>query len=620
MIAEPLAQKKGEQRVKVDRKKIDFITCGRQEKTFIDLKGVHMDHLSESPNVPIASFVSDLDRLAADVMADWKVPGAALSVVHDGKVALTRAYGQRDVEANRPVTAATRFVICSITKSFTATAVALLHNEGRLDWTKPVRDCLPEFRLHDAVASERVTVRDLLCHMSGLPRHDWIHFAGDRTPAEMLGLMRHLELSRDIRAAWQYNNLCYNVAGLLIERVSRQSYEAFIRARLTDRLGMTVGFTLDDLEASNEAARPYMMHEDTRLPAIRLPIRSTAAGAINTSAIDLANWMRLHLGKGEFDSERLLPATLIEELHAPRVYNTSPGYAEFGEAHYGLGFQAHSYRGDRLVSHGGGWPGWGTLMTLAPDLGIGIAVLTNRSPSEVPPTLTWYILDRLRGREPVDWRERARKRREEFIAQMQVDKDAHEKARRLNTRMSHEPAAYAGDYEHPAYGVMSIREQAGTLNWSWRGMFATLAHRHYETFELPEVPDRLLPDKLAITFLTDRDGNIVSLSAPLEPMVKDIVFAHLAAGDCTEPAFRARCVGLFKGGATEHRITLDTEGRLVLKPDNQPAYHLEPQQGRSFRIVELVGFVVEFSGEGTVVDQVIFHQPNGTFIARRIEE
>ena len=580
-----------------------------------------MSHSSaEAPTTPISAIVSDLDHLAAEVMADWKVPGVALAVVQDGKVALTRAYGQRDAEADLPVTPATQFVICSITKSFTATAIALLHHDGRLDWTKPVRDYMPEFRLSDAVATERVTVRDLLCHQSGLPRHDWVHFAGDRAPSEMLGVMRHLELSRDIRTAWQYNNLCYNVAGLLIERLSGQSFEAFIRTRLTDRLGMTVGFSLDELEASDEAARPYMMHEDTRLPAMRLPIRTTAAGAINTSVTGLANWMRLHLGKGEFDGERLLPAALIGELHAPRVYNTAPGHAEFGDAHYGLGFQLNSYRGDRLAFHGGGWPGWGTLMTLVPDFGIGIAVFTNRSPSEVTSTLTWYIIDRLRGREPVEWRARSRKQRDEFIAHMQADKDAREKARHKNTQPAHELAAYAGDYEHPAYGVMSVREQDGALRWTWRGMFAPLMHRHYETFELPEVPDRLLPDRLAITFLTDRDGNIVSLSTPLEPMVKDIVFARLAAGDCTDPAFRARCVGHFKSGAITHRVTLDSENRLVLKPDYQPAYRLAPEQGRRFRIVELEGFVVEFRGEGITIDEAIFHQPNGTFVAQRVEE
>jgi hypothetical protein len=144
-------------------------------------------------------------------------------------------------------------------------------------------------------------------------------------------------------------------------------------------------------------------------------------------------------------------------------------------------------------------------------------------------------------------------------------------------------------------------------------------HRHFETFELPEAPDRLLPDRLAITFLTDRDGNIVSLSAPLEPTVRDIVFARLAAGECTDAAFREHCVGIFKGGPTTHRVMLDEEGRLVLKSDYQPAYRLAPEQGRRFRIVELEGFVVEFRGKGTIIDEVIFHQPNGTFVAKRVE-
>jgi CubicO group peptidase (beta-lactamase class C family) len=149
-----------------------------------------MPHLSDAQHAPIAELVPELDRLAADAMADWKVPGVALSVVKNGKVALVKGYGQRDVEANLPVTPATQFLIGSITKSFTATGVALLHNEGRLDWTKPVRDYIPEFRLHDAVATERVTVCDLLCHQSGLPRHDWVWVPGDRTSAELLGAMR----------------------------------------------------------------------------------------------------------------------------------------------------------------------------------------------------------------------------------------------------------------------------------------------------------------------------------------------------------------------------------------------------------------------------------------------
>jgi CubicO group peptidase (beta-lactamase class C family) len=483
---------------------------------------------SDAPFAPITALVHDLDCLASDVMSDWKVPGAALAVVQNDSVVLTRAWGLRDVEANLPVTPTTQFAICSITKSFTATALALLHQEGKLDWSKSVRDYMPEFRLSDPLASERATTLDLLSHRTGLPRHDWVHEPADRTPAELLAVMRHLEFSRDFRAEFQYNNLCYNVAGLLIERLSAQSYEEYIRTRLTNKLGMTVGFSLNELEASNEPARPYMMHGDTRMQALRLPISTTASGAMTTSISDFANWMRLHLSKGLIDGEQILSAQFINELHAPRVYipPQSP-YPEFEGGHYGLGFQSLGYRGDRMVWHGGGWPGWNTQMTLLPDFGIGVAVFTNRSPNGVTEALTYFIIDRLRGREPVAWRERFRQQRQKAIDKIEFDRSAWKKSRHANTRPGQGPSAYAGDYHHPAYGLMSIRETDGALHWSWRGLYAEMTHRQYETFELPEVPDRHVPDRLPITFLTDRDGKIVSLSTPLEPAVKNVVFARL---------------------------------------------------------------------------------------------
>jgi CubicO group peptidase (beta-lactamase class C family) len=162
-----------------------------------------MVHSSDLQHAPIAELVPELDRLAVDAMADWKVRGAAIAVVQGGKVVLAKAYGQRDVEAKLPVTATTQFVIGSITKSFTATGGALLHE----------RLC-SRVRLRDPVATERATIRDLLYHQSGLPRHDWVHLPGDRAPGDLLSAMRYLELSLDIRAAYRYNNLCYNVAGL----------------------------------------------------------------------------------------------------------------------------------------------------------------------------------------------------------------------------------------------------------------------------------------------------------------------------------------------------------------------------------------------------------------------
>src|SRR5258706_12033321 len=195
----------------------------------------------------IAAFIPDLERLIAEAMDEWKIPGLAMTVVQNGEVVLVGAYGLRDVEAGLKVTTDTQFMICSITKSFTSTGLALLMDERRLDWNKPVRDYIPEFRLHDAVATDRITVRDLLCHHSGLPRHDWIWVPGDLSPAQMLAAMRYLEPSDDIRSIFQYSNLGYLVASMVAERISGQSWTEFTRARLTDKLRMTVTFTVEDL-------------------------------------------------------------------------------------------------------------------------------------------------------------------------------------------------------------------------------------------------------------------------------------------------------------------------------------------------------------------------------------
>jgi CubicO group peptidase (beta-lactamase class C family) len=317
---------------------------------------------SAAGSEPVAAFAPELERLIVDSMDEWQVPGLAIAVVQNGEVALLETYGLRDVEAGRKVTADTQFQIASVTKSFTATGLALLVDEGRLDWKRPVREYIPEFRLRDAVATDRITVLDLLGHHSGLPRHDWIWLPADLSPAQMLAAMRYLEPSDDIRSVYRYCNLGYLVASVVAERVSGQSWADFIRARLTDKLKMTVTFTVEDLAAAPDAAMPYEMDGDTSRRAKLWPMSATAAGGINTSIESFANWLRFHLDKGEFEGNRFLSPSLIRELQTPRIYVEASEFAEFGDAYYGLGFRVRSYRGERVVWHGGGWTGTFALM------------------------------------------------------------------------------------------------------------------------------------------------------------------------------------------------------------------------------------------------------------------
>ena len=312
---------------------------------------------------------------------------------------------------------------------------------------------------------------------------------------------------------------------------------------------------------------------------------------------------------------------MIQQLQTPRVHISASEFAEYGDVHYGLGFGSHSNRGERIVSHGGGWLGWNTLMTMLPDRGVGVGVFTNRDGSAVPEIVANYVFDRVCGKEPIPWLDRFREQRRKFVAQLDVDRQARKATRRPNTSPSHELADYVGDYEHPGYGRITITHAEGKLNWAYRGMSEPLAHRHYDTFELPEAPDRLLSllgYRLLISYSTDREGNIASLAAPFEPLVKDIVFTRIAAGDCTNPAFPQHCTGTFSHGGTTDVVGQDNDRQLTLTVGSQPTYKLRPYQSRTFVIDELEGFRVECHlGPDGEVDELIFHQPNGTFVARR---
>jgi len=567
-------------------------------------------------------FIPEFESRISAVMEEWQVPGLAIAVVQNGEAAFVRPYGLRDVEVGSKVTTDTQFQLMSVSKSFAATGLALLVDERRMDWKKPVREYVPEFRLQDPFTSDRVTVLDLLCHHSGLPRHDWIWLPGDLSAAQMLAAIRYLEPSDDLRSTFQYSNLGYLVASMVAERVSGKSWAEFTRA-LTDKLHMDVTFTVEEL-AATAAAGPYAMKGDIRLRSKLWPVSVAAAGGMSTSIASFANWLRFHLGKGEFEGQRLLSPGLIQELQKPRVHVGTPEFAEYSDVHYGLGFRSHRYRGERVVWHAGGFTGTNTLMMMLPDRGVGVAVLANlgMSPHFAPHILANYVFDRVCGKEPAPWLDRFSERRRKLVAQQDVDRQAEQASRRPAAKPGRDVADYAGDYEHPGYGRITITPADGELNWAFRGMSEPLTHRHYDTFELPDAPDApggLLPGRLSISFSTDRDGNIVSLAVPFEPLVKDIVFTRIPSGDCTNLVFRQHCVGAYSYyGATTVVVTQDSDGQLTLTVGSQPAHKLRPYQRRTFVIGELEGFRAEFHvGPDGDVDELVFHQPDGTFVGRR---
>jgi CubicO group peptidase (beta-lactamase class C family) len=570
------------------------------------------------------ALLGEIKPLIEQIMAEWQVPGLGLAVVRGQRPILIEAFGFRDVEAGQPATTSTHFAICSLTKSFTAAGLAMLVAERKLEWDKPVRTYMPEFRMRDPIATERLAVIDMLTHRSGLPRHDWVHLPGQLSRAQMLAALAHLEPSRDFRIAYQYQNLLYNAAGMLAERITGRSWEEFTRARLLEPLGMKdTAFCFADMLKAADFAWPYAIVEEERRRAPLREIRAAPAGSITASIAAMANYLRFHLELGNFAGRALLSAASAQLMQSPLMYCGRSEHEEIGDLHYGLGFEISQYGGERIVQHGGGAVGWGSLMTMVPKRGVGTVILTNRSPSPVPHILGYTIIERLCGLPQGPWLERMRKANEAGKSQREQNRQARSTARAPATTPSHPLPDYVGSYEHPAYGRVAIEIDGDRLAWRGLDCARTLHHRHFDIFEFPDCDTADIDSWLAaltVSFRYDREGNIDRLAVPLEPLVADIVFRRVPDSAPCDRSFLETCAGTYQSGMLKHVVALDADGQLTLSSVGQRTHCLGPYRGTTFALRELPGFRVEFRRDPSgIVEAIIFHQPNGTFIARRVE-
>jgi CubicO group peptidase (beta-lactamase class C family) len=191
------------------------------------------------------------------ILQEWKVQGCAVAIIQDGELLLSQGFGLRNAAEGLEVTPETLFPIASCTKAFTATSMAMLADEGKLDWDTPVRTYLPSFRMFDSFATERMTPRDLVTHRSGLPRHDLMWYNSSRTRKELFERLQYLEPYKDLRTVWQYQNLMYMVAGYLVGELSGMSWEAFVQQRIFQPLGMTNSlFDIDQAKELPNCSRP----------------------------------------------------------------------------------------------------------------------------------------------------------------------------------------------------------------------------------------------------------------------------------------------------------------------------------------------------------------------------
>lgn len=487
------------------------------------------------------SQLASFDTYIESAMKSWNCPGVALAIIRGDKVVHQKAYGFRDLEAQLPLTIDTRFALASVTKSFTAMSLALLVDEGKLEWDKPVRHYMPEFILHDPYVTEHITVRDMLSHRTGLPRHDFAAWRLDITLAEFIERMRYLKLSTSFREKFQYNNLMYYASAYLIEKLSGQAWEAFMQERIFAPLGMNASnFTPEPPLKTQLNANGYRVDRDDEGGAkgiARMPfgehtkLSPGTAGALFSTLADLTTWLKVHVNKGQAGNFRLVTEDNLKQMHAPQTIVPTDGLSEalFGTTifTYGLGWSIQPYKSQTLISHGGNVEGHSLMVGFIPKEEIGVVVLSNIAGLPLRDILLYESIDRTLNLDAEDWNTKFHHIVDPLIKAGAKAKQTTTEERKNDAPTSHDMERYVGTYEAKGYPDFAVKRVGDKLQACTLGSLAwsELKHYHYDVFEW-HLAD--FDNWIKLRFLVNDNGDLDSVSIPLEPAVENIIFNRKA--------------------------------------------------------------------------------------------
>lgn len=433
-----------------------------------------------------------VDVAVEEAMRAWGVPGLAVGIVWDDRVVYLKGFGVREVGKPEPVTPETVFPIASCTKAFTSAALAVLVDDGRLSWDDPVRKHVPYFRLADPLADSQVTLRDLVSHRTGIGGNDLLWYRSPWDRREVIRRVGLIKPRHPFRSRFEYQTTMFVVAGCAVESAAGCPWEEFVRRRLLDPLGMSgVTFTTAQARQSPDHASPHRRGADGRaavIPWYEIAVPDPA-GSINANARDLCRWLRFQLGDGSFEGTRIVSAAALQETHTPQTIIRLEGQArdmnpETVQLSYGMGWVVQDYRGRLQVSHAGAIDGFRAHVTLLPTERFGIVLLNNLHYTWMNLALSNRIVDLVFGTPTRDWNayvaEQLRHEQEAAAGALRQ----REAQRMAGTRPSLELSAYAGTYEDPAFGVVTVSAADGRLSWRWNTFSGPLEHYHYDTFTL----------------------------------------------------------------------------------------------------------------------------------------
>ncbi len=580
----------------------------------------------------LAARLTGLDSAFARVLKTNKAAGFAVAVIDKNNIIYSKGFGYSDYENKTPVTPNTLFAIGSCTKAFTASLLGLLNKDGKVDFDKTVRTYLPEVNFYNSDLNNTVTLRDMMCHRTGLPRHDmsWYFFPTPNRDS-LVQRIQYLEPSAPLRERWQYNNFMFMLQGAVAEKLTGKSWEENIKEKIFNPLGMsrsTVSY--EDWMKTADIAVGYTVWKDSLIDKLSYyKIEGMApADSIASSVNDMSKWVSTWINGGKYDGKEIIPAGYTAEaISSQMVINGALPTAEQPDVYfatYGFGWFLSSYRGHYRVEHGGNIDGFSASTSFFPTDSVGIVVLCNQDGSAVPSIIRNVVADKLLNLKYIDWTTKVSAEKEKA---RQAAKEA-EKTKVKDTSVlypaTHLLTSYAGAFENKGYGKIQLQVVHDSLLMvnSLRPVY--YQHKTYDIFNLM-VKNKHGFDTSDITparFEMDNAGNIKQLVIELEGGVKPIVFERVAEVKPLSKDSLRKYVGNYElaPGAVA-KVYIKADSILYVFIQGQPEYELVPIDKDKFSIKTLSGYTLQFNeNKDGKIAEVLFIQPNGTFKAVKKNE
>ncbi|MEA1896630.1 MAG: serine hydrolase [Bacteroidota bacterium] len=574
--------------------------------------------------------LKNVDKELIEVLETWKAAGFAVAVVEKNKIIYARGFGYRDFENKIPVTPNTLFAIGSCTKAFTASLLGLLQSENKISFDESPGKYIPEFEFFNQEMNNSISIKDLMSHRTGLPRHDysWYIFPSNSKDS-LLQRVAFQEPFTGVREKWYYNNFMFLAQGVITEKITGQSWEENVREKLFVPLEMKrSNLSITGLKTGEDVAFGYELKNDSIIQKMDYYniAGMSPAGSINSSVNEMSNWLITWINKGKFKDIEIIPASFVDQAISSQmvVSGALPGKENPGLhlSNYGYGWGISSYKGHYRVEHGGAIDGFTASTCFFPSDSIGIVVLTNQNGSSVPPIVRNIIADRVLKVSVTDWNKDLKKQRDKTIKNQKEAKLTATSNRKSGTKTSHIIEEFTGTYSHPGYGSFDLKVERDSLFAQFPIMKMWLRHYHYDVFEPFEVKesgiDTTETSELRINFNTNDAGEISSLKVKFEAALDPIEFKRTPNEIVVDKEILETYVGEYELSGMIARVYLKADETLYLFVPGQPEYELLATGLHRFSIKSLEGFKLEFiEGEKKAITEVLFIQPNGTFKAIR---